>query len=110
MKEQLVLKPKFKIDELVRFEFDQDLKNVISAFSIKEILTQTCYATTQIFYLGRRIFAKKEFDHAYKEEGNFEWKVAHIVTDNTNMTWAKYREDELIKLSKEEESVFLNSK
>ncbi len=101
------IKTKFKVGDLAKHKFEAVGKNAVHAAEIMEIRTQTCYLDTQIFYMCRQLFAKKEFENDYDKKGPFEWKVAYSISNaNKEMIgWHKYREDELIHLPEGDQAI-----
>lgn len=100
------IKTKFKVGDLAKHKFEQNDKHEISSLEIMTIITETCYASTQVFYQCRHLFAKKVFENEYKKEGDFIWKVAYgISKDDNKIGWAKYREDELIESSEGDQAI-----
>lgn len=96
------IKTKFNVNNLAKRKFDTDSKNYREALEVMEIISQTCYAGTQVFYLCKPIVCKKEFNERWKEDGEFKWVVGHGVSQTDDQTaWRKYREDELIEAPQE---------
>ncbi len=92
------IETKFDINNLVKRKFDSDYNHSKCCLEVMEVITQTCYAGTQVFYLCRSIILNKEFEHEYKKDGNFKWVICHGVSQEENtLAWRKYREDELIE-------------
>lgn len=101
------IKTKFEINDLVKRKYDTSSAKQLCTFDVMEVITQTCYAETQIFYLCRPLLAQKEFKNRYDENGEFSWVVSHGISKEDNQTgWRKYREDELIAVSEEVATIF----
>ena len=91
------IKTKFNVDYLLSRKHDVMPDDVFTVLEVMEILTETCYTATQIFYLCRLIKANKEFEKPYDKSSKYTWVIGHKygVGDNS-LCWKKYREDELI--------------
>lgn len=101
---------KFNVNDLTQRKWDRSPENKLFALEIMEIISQSCYAGTQVFYLCRQIQMFKSFKEKYKEEGDFKWVVAHGITNEEGeMGWIKYREDELIPAPKESLEILHNA-
>lgn len=104
------IETKFEINNLVKRKFDSDYENSRCCLEVMEIISQTCYAGTQVFYLCRSIILNKQFEHEYKKEGAFKWVILHNVSqEENNLGWRKYREDELIEAPNEIIDIILNN-
>jgi len=103
------LESKFDINNLVQHKFDNRDSDTITCLEIMEVRTETCYAGTQVFYHTRNIVAMKKYKHDYKKEGEFIWEIGHSIDKygNKNISWEKYREDELIACSQENIDIIL---
>jgi len=100
---------KFNINDLVKCKYDTELleKN-IGALMIMEVHTQSCYAGTQVFYLCRQIVGKKESDRWETPKKEY-WIIGHGATNESRVAWGKYREDELVAISKEAKEIIENA-
>lgn len=104
------IKTKFDVNNLVKRKFDTNSKNRMSALEVMEVIAQTCYAGTQVFYLCKPVIAEKEFKDKWKEDGEFSWVIAHGISQEENQAgWRKYREDELIEAPKEVIDIILGN-
>ena len=102
------IETQFDVNNLVKRKFDTQSRTQMNCLEVMEVISQTCYAGTQVFYLCRPIIAQKEFKNQYKEEGEFTWTILHGISQEENKSgWRKYREDELIECPKEEMDVYL---
>jgi hypothetical protein len=104
----MIIVSKFDVHNLVKRKFDSGGKLGFTAFEVMEVISQTCYAGTQIFYLCKPIIVHREFKNEYSKEGEFSFNVGHgLASRDGELGWTKYREDELIELPKEEMDVIL---
>ena len=100
------IKTKFEITDLVTLKTERRDSIRIHAMVIMEIVSQTCYVGTQLSYLCRIITGVKVHEISYDKNSPFEWVIGHAQGSNINDTgWKKYREDELIVVSKEVKSI-----
>lgn len=99
------LKSRFDIHSIVRRKFDNSDKiATLIVYQVMEIHSQTYYAGTQIFYLCRPNILN------YIDSSENKWIISHGTgKDDHNLGWKKYREDELVKASKEIIEVFYRS-
>ena len=94
------IKTKFEIEDLLSLKTDRRDKDRFHALIVMEITSETCYSGTQIFYVCRMISGEKIY--SMTESGVYEWAIGHIKgSDKHDTGWKRYREDELIKSSKE---------
>lgn len=85
------IEPLFEIGNLVQRQYEDVGQEAKLALQVMEVITQTCYAGTQIFYLCRPLFAKR---HKWSE--SWKWTIGHGTAKMPNDAgWTKYREDEL---------------
>lgn len=104
------IETKFDVNNLVKRKFDTNSKNKMSALEVMEVITQTCYAGTQVFYLCKPVIAQKEFKDKWKEDGEFSWVIVHGISQEENQPgWRKYREDELVEAPKEVIDIILGN-
>lgn len=100
---------KFNIYDLVQRKFETESKEMSVAYEIMEVVTQSCYAGTQIFYQCAPLFAIKQYKDAWRKDGEFSIHIAHGIPKQSNETsWQKYREDELIDLTEPMKELFKN--
>jgi hypothetical protein len=100
------IETKFDVNNLVKRKFDADTKDGFVAMEVMEIVSQTCYAGTQVFYSCRHIYAKREFKGFGEKE--FTWSVGHGVSkEDAQMGWQKYREDELVEAPQNQIDIIL---
>lgn len=95
------IETKFDVNNLVKRKFDKQLMGKkLFCLEVMEVISQTCYAGTQVFYLCRPVYA---------ENNRNEWDVFHGVnaTSDNQTGWRKYREDELVQCSDEEIKIIL---
>ena len=109
------LQSKFNVNDLLARKFDSNGNKYFHIFEVLEIITNTCYAGTQFFYLCRPITGSKEYKEKYKDSGEFKWIVRHVIGNNANHTPGKlyaekYREDELVLAPKRVIDIVLKSK
>ena len=101
------IETRYDITDFVRRRFDRDTNETILALHVMEIITQTCYAGTQVFYLCRQLKAEKVFEKPFKREGDFVWAICHSYSQRSGeMGVVKYREDELLPLEPDKLKVF----
>lgn len=92
----MAIEPKYKIGDVLQRTLSRHTNWKLTALQVMEIITQTCYAGTQIFYLCRVIHIQLSKRHDFDADRQAEWIVGHGVS-NSNGGWGvqKYREDEL---------------
>lgn len=92
------IETKFDINNLVQHKFNKctSLENgdVVCAYEVMDITTNTCYAGTQIFYDLRPIH-KIFFTSGYADKKKTSIDIGTGYTKFQN-GWIRYREDELI--------------
>lgn len=106
----MVVKTQFDVHNLVRHKFENRGANNFIGLEVMEVVAQTCYGGTQVFYLCRAIICQKEFKEKWKESGDFNWNVTNGISkqgDINNMGWEKFREDELIELEQDRIDIIL---
>ena len=102
------IKTKFNVDYLLSRKHDVMPDDVFTVLEVMEILTETCYTATQIFYLCRLIKANKEFEKPYDKSTEYTWIIGHHAGHGDNSSGLKkYREDELILCSDEYRKIVL---
>ena len=84
----MTIKPKYKVGDILRKETDQDSSSAISRLQVIEIVTQTCYAGTQIFYKCRNL-------SLHKREYQEKWMASHHISKDQSFT-SRYSEPELV--------------
>lgn len=95
----MTISTKFDVHNLVKRKFDREDQN-INMLEVMEVISQSCYAATQVFYLCKIIRA-----HRFRDQP---WKIEHGIGRDDNATgWRKYREDELIEATKQEIDIVL---
>lgn len=100
------IKTKFKVGDLAKRKFENQGKDRIIALEIMEVITTTCYAGTQVFYLTNAIVAAKKYKHEYSEKGDSEWIIGHAISKEDNGSgWRKHREDILIESPEGEQAI-----
>lgn len=100
------IKTKFEITDLVTLKTERRDNSRLHAMVIMEIVSQTCYSGTQLFYLCRVLTGEKVHEISYDKKSPFVWIIGHIQGSNVNDGgYKKYREDELIESSKEVKSI-----
>lgn len=103
------LTTKFEVNDLIKHKYNTPGKDSVAILEVMEIITQTCYAGTQVFYLCRAIILTKEFT-GFNKEDDRKWVVGHSISKDSNkISWERYREDELISINKDEEEIFKES-
>lgn len=92
---------KFNVNELVLHKYNGGRNKRIVGYEILEIVSQSCYAGTQIFYLCRAIIAEKILISPFDEDKGFVWTIAHATSNDPSapMAWTRFREDELVTAS-----------
>lgn len=95
------IKAKFNINDLLRAKYDSTHKGQIVLLEAMFVMTETCSAGTQVFYICRAIILLKEYKNEFRKKGSYVWNIAHGVNnDKDNSTgYRKYREDEIIGAS-----------
>lgn len=85
------IKSKYNIGDIVKYQFEKckDEENNHSCLCIEQVMTETCYAGTQVFYLARPVGLRLE-DNSYV--------IYHGTSKNNQTGWTKYREDELVEV------------
>lgn len=103
------IKTKFKIGSLVKVKYDRwHNGDRIDLFEVLEIMTQTCYKDSQIFYIMRQIVCEKKYEKEFTKTGDYEWFVFHGTGASDHSSgWKKYREDELEFVSDETRAIVL---
>ena len=102
------LETKFNVDDLVGHKFNRIRPSKLVCYRVMEVVTQTCYGGTQVFYDCRMIIASKQFE-GFKEKGPFTWEVEHAVRAEGHERACgtfRYREDEVIDLTQEQKDIF----
>lgn len=96
----------FDIHNIVKRKFDTDGPDETCAFEVMEVISNSCYAGTQVFYLCRQLVAVRKYDIKRNED---RWVNGHAINrqDDSSTGWLKYREDELIAAPQEVIDVFL---
>jgi hypothetical protein len=103
------IETKFDVNNFVVRKFDTNEKDTFRVLEVMEVISQTCYAGTQVFYLCRAMVANKEYEKQWKQEGEYTWVIGHVLGKDENSTgWRKYREDELIEAKQEHVDLILN--
>lgn len=103
------IETKFDVNNFAVRKFDTNAKDVIQVLEVMEVISQTCYAGTQVFYLCKPVIAQKKYENDWKKDGEFTWVIGHGINKDDNSTgWKKYREDELIEAPKEHVDLILN--
>lgn len=71
---------------------DSQENKIVSAYEVMEVVTQTCYAGTQVFYLCRPLFRFYTKDYSFKEP-----EKRNVLTDilHGEKMDVKFREDEV---------------
>lgn len=91
---------RFNISDLTAHKYEHQTSRRKSVLEIMEVITTSCYAGTQVFYLCRLIILEKKIQLSNLDKK--EWSIYHSIGKDVNDTgWKKYREDELIPLSQE---------
>ena len=105
------LESKFDINNLVSHKFQTIEKDGFPVYEVLEVITQTCYGGTQVFYDCRMIFLRKEYASEWKSTGEFKYSIAvGISKEDGKMGTQRFREDELIEAKKEYIDVILGGK
>lgn len=92
---------KFEIGDLTQRKYETEDRDHFVVHEIMGIVTDTCYIGTQVFYSCRAHVLKKIYGKEYMKTGNFTWCVYSGVGEGDNATGLKkWREDELIPMSK----------
>lgn len=103
------IKTKFNVGDILKFKYDKNTPDVKYLLSVVDILTQTCIAGTQVFYYVRSI--KLEFiTHKYDKDFEPRWVCHYDLGNNNKNLYKKFREDEVIKASKEEIEILNSNK
>ena len=94
------IKTKFSVSDFAKRKYDQQLKDQFQILEVMQIHSETCYAGTQVFYLCRMLFAKKEKSYVANPGEEVQWAISHSIGKEEHSTgWLKYREDELVEIT-----------
>jgi hypothetical protein len=111
--ETMEIKTKFKVGDLVKHKYDKDDTHTFYLNEIMNVITETCYSGTQVFYLCRGIYKSRRYRNDYdrsESNENYEYAIFHQVrgesSNSLNSGYQKYREDELRLLTKSENLFF----
>jgi hypothetical protein len=94
-----IIETKYDVENLVQHKYQRATPNsskVASAYEIEEIITQTCYAGTQVFYDCRSLHLVYETE--FKENARIRKVVdcAHAInSESGRVATVRFREDEL---------------
>ena len=95
------IQSKFDINDILVQQFSRKSQTYFQALQVLEVVTQSCYAGTQVFYFCRPIIGHREVE-LFKEKRDYVWRIDHGLSKNDHeMGWQKYREDELLKAPQE---------
>lgn len=103
------IQTQFDVHNLVKHKFSSHGKKVICALEIMEVLSNTCYGGTQIYYWCRPIVARVEKD-GYGENAKTFWVIGYAIDKGETVEgYAKFREDELVSLTQKEIDIILGA-
>ena len=95
------IKTEYKVGDLIKHKYSSQTEKHKTALVVKEIMTQTCYAGTQVFYDCRLIMMEKEFEKTFDPGGPFVWRIGF----NTENKVTRLRADEVQDLDKETKGI-----
>ncbi len=105
----MTITTRFNVNDLVKHKFDTPAERRIVVAEVLEIFIQQCYGGTQIWYLCRRIQAEKlklGLLGTSSDASAEKWAIGHHLSrEDGAMGWQKYREDELIPATPEEQAI-----
>jgi hypothetical protein len=95
------IETKFKVGDLIKRIYDSQADDKEIILQIMEIITQTCYAGTQVLYDCKYIHLSKRFKERFEQKGEY-WVIGHGMGNaDRALGWARFREDEVCEISKE---------
>lgn len=97
----MTIEPKYNINDFLEVKIEAGSPSRFHFMEVMEVITQTCYGGTQIFYLCRSALAEKSMSREpAKEKGkpsNLKefWMVGSVNRDQKDCGYKRYREDEV---------------
>lgn len=100
------IKSKFSINDLLTHKYERRGEKKVTALEVINIITETCSAGTQIFYVCRPLVAS---NLAYTGEPKWHVSFGILRSESTDMAIVKLREDELIAATEEISNIIINA-
>lgn len=99
----------FNIHDLVKHKYEsRGIESEVLCYEVLEVMTQTCYAGTQVFYDCRLIQSNEENLYKKDSEGNHMYvrrSGVAIGKDSHLMASQRFREDELVLLDEKSTAI-----
>lgn len=104
----------YAVNDMVMHRFGMESSEMKVVYRVMEIITNTCYAGTQVFYRLRPVCLVKKHER-FKGDGSFTWEVraghsGRMTDKNNNLGWEEFREDELEPITQKYTDVLANAK